>query len=292
MTNQQRIDQFLKEWVQIAKDNPHLSFEGQMVDSIYHSLIMLGVDEKDKPFSLDRGKETINEEGIRVAQDSVFNTWKKHFRENDKIDVFVSPEWKYFCQFISKNQAAHNSPEHIKVYIPLDVNHIEEGAIQIFQFLTNANIPHLSKIGKKIRFDDIVIRLVKEEDASRLIDFVKHNPYLQEGLIKANPFAFQKDGIALACDGDESYNMTIASLVQMYIGERKRQQQLDMVSYGDFYRFIATCYKKEFVTQEDNQLERVFQYEWDEERKDNYKRLLKKYTKITVNYISSLFVLV
>ncbi len=51
------------------------------------------------------------------------------------------------------------NPNHIKLYIPLDARHIYRGVDQIFNFLSENDISHVSKVGSAIRNDDIVIRL-------------------------------------------------------------------------------------------------------------------------------------
>ena len=52
-----------------------------------------------------------------------------------------------------------------KLYIPLDKEHIFDGANQLFDFLIREKIPHVSKIGKYISMDDIVVRVDTPENA-------------------------------------------------------------------------------------------------------------------------------
>lgn len=246
--------------------------------SIYNSLIYLGVSNEDRKVNLKDDDFPSNFQSNHsysylVNPNSAFNNWLSYYRNSDKIRVFHNDSWQYFCQFISEDRTAEDALEHIKVYVPLDANHIEEGAKRIFNFLTINNIPHLSKIGKKIRFDDIVIRLTKKEDADRLLDFIKHDSYIQHGLIKPNPFAYQKDGIALACDGQESYNETTAKLIDLYIDEKKRTNTLNQVDYSDFYKFVASKYKSGFINKEDNDLKYKFDID-SKEKERNYREIV------------------
>ena len=277
-----RIDDFLKRWATIAKSNPNLSFNTKsMKNAIYNELIRLGVDEKEKSVNL---RDTKSPQKFScnhyysyiVNPDSAFNNWLQHFDKNNNIDVFVSPNWSYFCQFVSKDKTASIAKDHIKVYIPLDAKHIEEGAKQIFDFLSNNNIPHLSKIGKNIRFDDIVIRLVNKEDADKLINFVNNNKYIQNGLIEANPFAFNYNGIALACDGNLSYNDTIAGLIDMYIGQKKRENALNTVGLRNFYSYLINVYQKQFIEHKIDFITREFEINPnDRETLNNYENVIR-----------------
>ena len=251
MNNQERINIFLNYWAKIGIQNPNYSFADEgAINRIYHELIFQGVSLEDRKVSLQ----------------SSFEYWIDYYKDNPGIDVFNTLSWPYFCQFISKDKTARNLEEHIKVYIPLDSQHIVEGAKLIFNFLTENHISHISKIGKQIRFDDIVVRLTNEIDAEKLAHFIKENAYLQEGLLQPNPFAFQKDGIAMACDGRESFNFTVASIVAIYLDDCKKRNTLSSVSYDNFYQFVKENYQKEFLFQESNLFREQLNYHDDKEK--------------------------
>ena len=165
----EKIDLFLQGIAKIAKENPGIDFKSENVnDLVYRRLYHIGVDSKEYNVNLKDQKmpnyHGIVRENRNCHPESAFSYWINSFRRS-KTDVFVHDNWKYFCQFISEDKTAEKSNEHLKVYIPLDSAHIGQGAQIIFQFLEDNNISHLSKIGKAIRFDDIVIRVGKMEDA-------------------------------------------------------------------------------------------------------------------------------
>lgn len=262
MRDYKKIDEFLKFWRDIAKENPNTTITDKMV---YHELIRLGVNEYDKKVDLTTSNSRpFNNSSVR----GVFESWISYYQFNSNINVFNSPSWPYFCQFTSKENIA-SAKNHIKVYIPLDSGHIEEGAKLIFDFLSRNNIPHRSKIGKHIRFDDIVIRLINPEDAEKLIEFVHSNLYLECGLIEGNPFAFQKDGIALACDGELSYNDTVATLIAHYINTKKNKRELDNIDVRDFYNHIVNVYNN------DELIKYIFSVYSDNKLFENYKQVLE-----------------
>ena len=229
----ERIDQFLKFWRDICIENSDYYINK---DDIYSRLIRLGVDYK-KDYNVDLA--------------DTFDKWIEYYSNNPNIMVFNSPNWQYFCQFRSRDNKTTRAKNHIKIYIPLDSEHIEKGAEMLFDFISVNNISHVSKIGKKIRFDDIVIRVVDEYDARKILNFVNNNKYIQEGLLKPNPFAFSQDGIALACDGHISYNNVISHLINAYIVDKKGKD-LNAIGFEDFYNFVIDIYNKEFTLNQDN----------------------------------------
>lgn len=224
-----RIDEFLKYFRDIMYQN---SLDRLTLDNVYGELIRLGVPNTER-------NEKINDN---------FKNWIMHFQNNPNCNVFVDPKWSYFCQFISKDNLARNSDEHLKIYIPLDLEHIDRGAKEIFEFLSNNNISHVSKIGSHIRFDDIVVRLINPSDVKKVIEFINKNKYIQEGLLPANPFLYNVNGIPMAVDGRLSFNSTIASLIAIYINEKTEINRLDTVEVNDFYDFLQSYYNKVFFS--------------------------------------------
>lgn len=255
----QQIDDFLKIWRDVAKENPNFSFLDHR-KTVYHYLTRLGVSDYDQNL-------TINE--------SIFPNWTKRFTNVENIDCFVSESWRYFCQFVNRGEPRN---DNIKVYIPLDSKHIYNGANMIFDFLAQNNIHHTSKIGKHIRFDDIVVRLDDTQTAEKLLNFINSNTYIQEGLIKPNPFAYNKNGIALACDGMLSYNETVANIISFYIENARKTNTLDKVGVQEFYNFVNNYYQDVFSNNNYNRLIADFNINKFEEMGDyaitNYKQVL------------------
>lgn len=278
MNNALKVDNIVKYWAEVARSNPDFEFgTKESQDYIYHDLIFRGVNEADrkddlreqssKIFPNQKNNETVN--SPYAHPNSTFNNLINLYY-NKPTSVFVSPNWQYFCQFISKDRRAREAENHIKVYIPLDAYHVEYGAKLIFDFLEQSNISHISKLGKHIRFDDIVVRLINPEDAEKLINFISNTKYIQEGLIEPNPFAFQKDGIALAVDGNLSYNNTVSKLIDLYIDTMRKENALDTVSRDNFYLFVYSKYKGQFVDYNDSSLQTLFKWKDSEEAQNYY----------------------
>ena len=269
--NKERIDNFLKILATLRMEYTLSS------SNIYHELINIDIDD-------DNYNKSIS--GENQSNESTFSRWYNYYKDNPNIDAFVSPNWRYFCQFISRDEKAKNTTEHIKIYIPLDINHIEEGAKKIFDFITDNNISHVSKIGSKIRFDNIVIRVTKEKDAEKIIEFVNSDSYLKEGLIKPNPFAFQKDGIALACDGNISYNDTLAQLIKLYLDDCAINKKLYSVSSKDFYDYISKLFFDQFHCKTTNILGDTFGFNNESSKSTNYYQVISLIIKASKDNFS------
>ena len=230
-----RINKFLDYWRQIIIENPNIDFnDPKMQKEIYHTLIRLGVENKEQRSDIDA---------------LFFKKWIKDFQNIENVQVFVDPNWNYFCQFINGPQIKN----HIKIYIPIRFDHLDESAKLIFNFLAKNNIAHHSKIGREIRFDNIVVRLHNESDARKLISFIHSNKYINEGLIQANPFALSVNNLAIASDGRLSYNSIISSFLRIYFDYIKRNNLINQISADGFIQFIKNYYQEKFIEKQNTQ---------------------------------------
>ncbi len=254
-----RINEFLSFWKQIIIENPNLDFKSQdMTRTIYYHLIKLGVNEEEK----------------KIKTNSFFDEWISYFKNKNNINVFVSPNWKYFCQF--KNGEVDNFDNFIKLYIPTDYNHLFKSAIELFNYLEVNNISHLSKIGSEIRFDNIVIRLTNIEDAKKVINFINSNSYIKEGLIKNNPFANSIDNISMVSDGYLSYNKVISTYIRLFLNHMKENKKENNINSDTFINFINNYYQDNINNKKE--LIKEFELNNNDEIKD-----LKNITKLILN---------
>lgn len=211
---------------------------------IYHSkLNNININE-DMVYS-NLVKINVKERGMI---NGYFDYWVDHFKNSFNIRVFVADYWKYFCQFVNNKKESKPSYNKIKIYIPLDKEHIKLGASLIFDYMKRENISHLSKIGSEVRVDDIVIRLDSFEDINKLREYITRNNYIMEGLIKPNPFTYNDGVISYAWDGHISYNSTISALISDYIVSTPKNTDVKEINYRNFYKFILDKYKKVFIS--------------------------------------------
>lgn len=218
-----KINDFLRLIAEISKNG--IIIEPNLV---YSNLIRMGTNRK--------------------SIENYFTPWQERFAKTHNIDVFVSPSWKYFCQFIGKGSKTSDN-EKLKMYIPLDEAHIYEGVNKIFDFTSKNNIPHLSKVAKHTRFDDVVLQVDNYKDADIIRQFVSNDEYIKEGLIEPNPFAITDGMISFAWNGDLSYNTVVSEWISEYINSMKNN--LDFVSYSSFFEYVSRRYKQVFQNGDD-----------------------------------------
>ena len=190
----------------------------------YKTLISYGISEK---------------ENDTFYPDST-SKWKQYFSNVQNINC--DPNIMFgFCYFKNGNLAGQTINQ-IKMYIPLDKDHIIEGTMRIFRFLAHHNIIHSSKVRKEfIRNDNIVVRLGNKEDAIKVINFINQDQFLQESSISANPFTIKDGKIGLVCDGLYSYNSTVCDLINMYLGTNPNEPEKEA-----FKNWLSNWYKETF----------------------------------------------
>ena len=250
-----RIDEFLQLMCTIA------TYKEINNDIVYANLVHMGAVREDINY--------------------MFQKWIDDFYDNEHIQVYVQDNWKYFCQFRSdKNFTLSNS---IKMYIPLDSQHIYDGARMLFNYLSLNNIRHASKIAKVTRFDDIVLRVDNIDSVNKIRDFVLSNSYIREGLISPNPFAFNDGYISYAWDGHLSYNMIVSTYIANYINALSREGNLNKASYLELVTFIKNNYKQVFIDNVSSTEDFInFMDIWDEEEEVMQRNLddCKKITEV------------
>ena len=247
MNNVKRADQFIKRIRDLVDHNDGLINQTNFYDVIYGELIRQGV--------------TLDDQQLDVSY--LFTEFYDYFLTKDNINAFFDNVGKYFFRFENNYKEVINNGEQIKMYIPLDEEHLEKGVKDIFTFLSNNNISHISKVAKRIRFDDVVVRVSNPEDAEKLSEFVNNNEYIMEGLIEPNPFAFAHNNIAYASDGRESYNGIFSKYVELYFKERTKEGKLFDTGLIDFYRFVGNYYNENIVRNNEEQLKKDFEEGYD-----------------------------
>ena len=176
---------------------------------------------------------------------NIFSKWIEHFQSHPHIDVFISGEWKYFLQFTKETQVVKdNNFKVIKIYVPLDLAHIEEGAKQLFEFIGSRGFCHVSKIGSDERMDNIVIRVVDRAAADEIAAFINSNSYIKKGLMKPNPFCLSDGNICFAADNFLSFNDVLSEYIEDYI--RSYQGSPD-IGLEHFSGFVTSRYHSYFV---------------------------------------------
>ena len=166
----------------------------------------------------------------------LFNYWQEIFKINNNVDVFEDSRMKSFC-FFTNGRIRGNE---IKIYIPLDINHLKEGAYQLFNFIASTGMEHQSKIADRIRSDNVVIRVNNLDDANKIINYVENNDYIKKGMLQINPFLPNYNGIGLTMDNNYSYNSNVADLICDFINELKKRNNLNACNVDNFHNYVGT----------------------------------------------------
>lgn len=225
MNKTERINEFFKLIASIHLSDSSIEITPEMV---YANIVEFGIREHSK-------------------NNVYFNEWRRNFKDVKNIHVFVSEVNPYFCQFVNNVSLDNNEEKFIKIYVPIDGKHINKAADTIFKFMAKKNIAHTSLVGSDERIDNIVIR-VKDEKSARLIkQFIKNDPYIQEGLLPPNPFAIIDEGLAMAYDNKISYNKLVASYISSYLNDLKSKDNLETTNYVDFANYVIKKYNNTFV---------------------------------------------
>lgn len=246
MERTQEIDAILKDLYFSAKSqNVYLTPK-----VIYSYLIQRNVlpEDRDKRISNVTYDDHFQYEKKPLEKWDFFGRWIDRFKGKKNINVFCSFGWQEFCQFENgdfSHIAEEGNVNYVKMYIPLKYDHLYEGANRIFDFLAKENIVHKSKIRRKVRMDDIVIRLPDIKDVEKLQNFIDHDHYIQEGLMKGNAFAFQNNGISYAMDGRLSYNNVLSEMISRYINQIIRDPNIsdERVGIEGFYQYVNSIFE-------------------------------------------------
>ncbi len=208
-TNNREIEEFLNNAYILARSNPSTYITGDMIYSLL------------KDYHLKQNE--VDQYGRGIDTRYMFERWENNFK-NRKTKAFCDEvNFKYWFQFINDMRVPYKGErvEYIKLYIPIDYNHLEEGVNELFSFLERERIPHLSKVGSKMRVDNVIVRLRKGDvtSAKKVIDFVGSNLYLRNGLNSCNPFIPTRNGVGFMNEHGNSYNTDIANIISSYINK-------------------------------------------------------------------------
>ncbi len=226
MNKKERVDDLLKFWRDILEENPQIDFsDPERVYMIYYDLLHLGVSKE--------------EENKKISY--FFANWVNQFPN------FHPGELKrdqYFCQFASSENQFHTTRDSIKIYLPQDLDHIDESVKELLNFLQDYHIPHITNVASQILSDDIIIRLLRPEDADLVNRFIQNSEHIQKGLMGENPFAFSRNGLSYVNDGKLSFLKVVANYIRLYLSQKQRTNTVSEIGVDDFYQFVQSYYEE------------------------------------------------
>ncbi|MBQ4583321.1 MAG: hypothetical protein IJA94_00245 [Bacilli bacterium] len=137
-----------------------------------------------------------------------------------------------FWGFKSRKEDSSNK-EWFKIYVAVDYDHINKSVNSLINFLNSqTDFIYDMKVAKKMRSDNIVIRVKNENHVKIILEFINNNTVIQEGLNAQNPLIPNINGIGLINDLGGSYNDFMAGIVCEFL------KQSNNISYGAFISFL------------------------------------------------------
>ncbi len=212
-----------------------------MHDDVYSALCFYNLKPSDRPRD-PYGRNVID----GIDNEHLFRYWRDRFKDKKNISAFRDHNRPYFFRFT--NKIPNSTRKFIKLYIPIDGEHLYDGANLLFDYLERNNIPHESKISKKVRVDNVIVRLNYNdvEAAQNIINFINSNPYLRSGLNKPNPFIPTINGIGFMKEHGNSYNSDLSYYIKEFINEARKRGQ-ENVSAEEFRNYLYTCKSNNIV---------------------------------------------
>ena len=214
--NKKRINEYLENIEYIC--NTHDAKENE----IYSWLVRLESDDDHK---------NINDN---------FDYWINYYEDKENIRCFCDEYHPFFCEF--QNGLWESNDYTIKLYIPMKYDFIKDGVILLFDYLSNENILHHSRVSSTMRNDNVTVRLTNIRDTKKVIEFI-NNSNIKNNLLETNPFIYNYQGIGLVMDNNLSYNYEVSRVINSYILSRKLFKQKKKPNYEEFYDFVYNCYK-------------------------------------------------
>lgn len=213
MDKTSKIDKFLKELQELSKET-RLS-----PDRIYTILSYYSIPYDEQNISIE----------------NYFDRFINNFRNVPNANVFVDTNWSYFCQFTNDPTGSMYDTNPIKIYVPLRKEYLEENVNKIIMFMAKNNIVHRSKLAKKVRADDLVLRVRDKNDADKVINYI-NSTIPKEDLYECNPFCINEGNVALAMDRYMSYNEILSKYLCLYISSIYYKNEV--ASYESFKNFM------------------------------------------------------
>jgi len=227
MNRFQEIEQFLQYFAMVYSQNPNLEI-GR--DSIYHSLENYGLTQEE------------------IANPDIlynFGKWIDHFHGSHNLLVYHDIRQKRFLQF--HNRKGKEDNKYVKLYLNYSKEDIYEVTNRIFEYIKKKNIQTFSKVADRVRSDSIVLRIGSVEEAKKVMDFVRKDPFISSKAARpTNPFLFRDGNFGIAYDDSLSFNSTVSTIIANYFQMCREMNRFHCVSFNDFKTFVQNSYNNNF----------------------------------------------
>ena len=236
-SKQNEINEILKNIYQISIQNPKVKINSSIVYNYLH----YGLLPKEESDGHGHGK----------SNRQFFEKWSRDFAYKRSINAFCdvnsNPFWFQF------NNDLHVQDNYIKIYLSIKSTHLYKSVLELFSFLEEQNIVHLSQVAQESRLDNVIIRLRANdtESLAKIIDYVNSNKYIKSGLNENIPFTPTIRGVGVINEHGYSYGSDISVYINNYIEQ--------CINFGlqpsctDFENYLKTyCVDKDIIESFEN----------------------------------------
>lgn len=231
MTKQEERNVFLKYLADVYLQNPNLPINKS---TIYGELKTFNV--------VDNTRTLISKENLAPVQVALNNKYK-----NNENAISFTFNNGYFWAIENRNnkddKTFYDEMENsIKLYIAVEPENLYQISSALFDFMFKENITMQSKVSKEMRSDVLVCRIFKKEDVNKINKFLNEELNYKSN-IKPNPFILRDRNMSLALDGHLSYNMVLATFIELYLNDKREKNELDSVNDIELSTFIDKIIK-------------------------------------------------
>ncbi len=178
-----------------------------------------------------------NSESNKIAD--YFKGWINDFSLIDNIRVYHDNRQERFLQFRNKGGRTDDDlAVCYKLYLSFPKDVIYEAVEDIFTFMANNNMLHVSKVADKLRSDSVVLRVYRREDALKVINYINNNPKFTQHALPTNPLLPTNGIVGYAYDDNLSYNQMTCIFLKMYFQHKRREGTLQNASIQDFFIYM------------------------------------------------------
>ena len=232
MSRFDEIDEFLKKFAVLYRDNPDLRISK---DTFYSALAEYGLT----PNEIYKERKYIINDTIK---NNYFRGWIDYFKNDTYLNVYYTEIQGRFLQFNSDDRNA----ECYKLYVSFPEDKMYECVKIIFKFIADNKIANSSKVADCVRSDSVILRINNQKDALKVINFINNNPIIRESCKATNPFLQRSGKVGLAYDRYMSYNSTLSFMLEKYFVEKRKNNTLANVSTADFRNYVLQKYNSIF----------------------------------------------
>ncbi len=222
MTRETKIKNLLNNLLYLQRNNVEVNADNIYTilthtdDTLYYSDLSQNPAIYDKEFLNKLARELINSTTDLTKFFPVitkkFNYKKQSLFSKKALIVKNDPNGKYL--YLDQGNTDRNT--EYKTYISLKEDNFLDNIQKIYKFIVSNGLNINSKISRRTRSDNLVVRIEGEDNLKNFINFINENIKVSD-TNENNPFTINDGIVALAKDTDKSYNFEVAILINSFI---------------------------------------------------------------------------